>query len=242
MPGATLVMRRSPPGAPTDTVLAKLATEPAPSATAFGAVAVALGPIAADSDPVALAPSPNAALRLVQRVGDMPVQSITTGLSPSALLTRLLRELPRLPEKRRGSGDGCRSSFERGVSRVQVRVRRRGNGVVIPACFENRAVGMIGVLMTLDRGEDRVGLEHRSRGGRYRYGSRGVAPARTARRLGVRRFENYVPPRFPRQGACYSCNTLPKRINGVGNTSAFSLCREFGYSIVKPCSGGNRSG
>jgi hypothetical protein len=42
--------------------------------------------------------------------------------------------------------------------------------------------------------------------------------------LGVAPFENYGSPRFPRQGACYSCNTLPKRINGVGNTGAFSLC------------------
>src|SRR5258707_10746979 len=74
MPGATLVMRRSPPGAPTDTVLATLATEPAPSATEFGALATALGPSAAESDPVALAPSPNAAPPLL---ANAPVPTAT---------------------------------------------------------------------------------------------------------------------------------------------------------------------
>jgi hypothetical protein len=38
MPAATLVMRRSLPGAPTDTVFAKLATEPLPTAAEFRAV------------------------------------------------------------------------------------------------------------------------------------------------------------------------------------------------------------
>src|SRR5215831_138972 len=36
------------------------------------------------------------------------------------------------------------------------------------------------------------------------------------------------PAGFPRPLACYSCNTLPKRLSGTGDTSAFSLCRGFG--------------
>jgi hypothetical protein len=40
--------------------------------------------------------------------------------------------------------------------------------------------------------------------------------------------QNWDPPGFPPPGACYSCNTLSKRIGAAGVTSAFSLCREFG--------------
>jgi HAMP domain-containing protein len=53
MPAATFVMRRSVPGAPTDTVLAWFATDPLPSATEFGALATALGPMAEENEPVA---------------------------------------------------------------------------------------------------------------------------------------------------------------------------------------------
>jgi hypothetical protein len=53
-PGATLVMRRSDPDAPTETVLAWLATEPAPSATEFGAEALALFPKATLASPDAM--------------------------------------------------------------------------------------------------------------------------------------------------------------------------------------------
>jgi hypothetical protein len=51
-------MRRSLPGAPTETLSSSFASEPLPIATAFAAVALALGPSAAASDPVAAAPSP----------------------------------------------------------------------------------------------------------------------------------------------------------------------------------------
>jgi hypothetical protein len=61
----------------------------------------------------------------LERVGDMPVQVITTGLNPKALLARLLAELPTISQERHGSGDGCRLDFEQGVSRVEVRVCRR---------------------------------------------------------------------------------------------------------------------
>jgi hypothetical protein len=40
--------------------------------------------------------------------------------------------------------------------------------------------------------------------------------------------QNCEPARFARTCACYSCNTLPKRIVRAGETSAFSLCRGFG--------------
>src|SRR5215831_14369663 len=57
---ATLVMRRSLPGAPTDTVFARLAIEPLPSATELGAVADAPAPSARDPAPLALLPNPRA--------------------------------------------------------------------------------------------------------------------------------------------------------------------------------------
>src|SRR5215813_13584275 len=60
MPAATLVMRRSLPGAPTDTVFARLAIEPLPSATELGAVADAPAPSARDPAPLALLPNPRA--------------------------------------------------------------------------------------------------------------------------------------------------------------------------------------
>src|SRR5262249_5465312 len=54
------------------------------------------------------------------------------------------------------------------------------------------------------------------------------------RRAGFRyrRLQNCDLDGFCGSSACYSCNTLPKRINGAGVTSAFWLCREFGLSIV----------
>src|SRR5262249_24329877 len=50
------------------------------------------------------------------------------------------------------------------------------------------------------------------------------------RRAGFRyrRLQNCDPDGFCGSSACYSCNTLPKRINGAGVTSAFWLCRECG--------------
>ena len=54
-PAATLVMRRSLPCEPTDTVLASVATEPAPSATEFWPTALAFAPSA-----TALAPDATA--------------------------------------------------------------------------------------------------------------------------------------------------------------------------------------
>src|SRR5712691_1773938 len=60
-PAATLVMRRSLPGEPTETVLAALATEPEPMATEPAAVAEAVGPSAVAFVPEAMAPSPKAA-------------------------------------------------------------------------------------------------------------------------------------------------------------------------------------
>src|SRR5262249_46421504 len=62
MPAGRLVMRRSLPGEPTDTVFAKLATEPLPRATELGAVAEAPAPRAKDPVPLALAPAPRAEL------------------------------------------------------------------------------------------------------------------------------------------------------------------------------------
>ena len=44
VPGATLVICRSPPGTPTDTVLGRVAIEPWPSATELGALAMARSP------------------------------------------------------------------------------------------------------------------------------------------------------------------------------------------------------
>ena len=61
IPAATFVMRRSLPGAPTDTVLGALATEPEPRATEFDAVADAPVPNAAELVPLATVLSPNAA-------------------------------------------------------------------------------------------------------------------------------------------------------------------------------------
>src|SRR6516225_12311419 len=76
VPGATLVICRSPPGTPTDTELGRVAIEPAPSATELpadgvtnapapiavplGASTVASWPIAVDWNVVAAAPSPRA--------------------------------------------------------------------------------------------------------------------------------------------------------------------------------------
>ena len=62
MPGAMLVMRRSAPGAPTDTVLGALAMEPAPGATEFAPPDVTLEfePIATLSLPAARALLPEA--------------------------------------------------------------------------------------------------------------------------------------------------------------------------------------
>jgi hypothetical protein len=42
------------------------------------------------------------------------------------------------------------------------------------------------------------------------------------------RVQNRLPIGFPPPRACYSCNTLLKRIGVSFDTSAFSLCREFG--------------
>src|SRR3954468_14831414 len=64
MPAATLVTRRSLPADPTETVLAKLATEPVPIAVAFEAVALAFVPSAAGFAPVPPAPPPGPAPRL----------------------------------------------------------------------------------------------------------------------------------------------------------------------------------
>ena len=55
-----MVMRRSAPGAQTETVLARLAVEPLPSATELGADADAPAPMATAPVPLALAPAPNA--------------------------------------------------------------------------------------------------------------------------------------------------------------------------------------
>ncbi len=52
-PGATFVMRRSLPAAPTDTVFASFATEPAPIATEFAPLAIEFEPSAVDCEPVA---------------------------------------------------------------------------------------------------------------------------------------------------------------------------------------------
>jgi hypothetical protein len=45
-----------------------------------------------------------------------------------------------------------------------------------------------------------------------------------------RAVEAPLPPKIAMSSgcACYSCNTLPKRIVRAGDISAFSLCREFG--------------
>src|SRR5262245_6119782 len=64
MPAATLVMRRSLPTDPTETVLGALATEPLPSATELGAEAVEPAPMAVLAVPVAVAPAPKAELWL----------------------------------------------------------------------------------------------------------------------------------------------------------------------------------
>jgi hypothetical protein len=59
-PGATLVIRRSAPGEPTDTVFAWSATECAPSATELFPVACALAPMATELFPAASELSPMA--------------------------------------------------------------------------------------------------------------------------------------------------------------------------------------
>ncbi len=60
VPAATLVIWRSLPAEPTDTVFARSATEPAPKATALPAIARALPPIAIEFIPAATAAPPNA--------------------------------------------------------------------------------------------------------------------------------------------------------------------------------------
>ena len=42
------------------------------------------------------------------------------------------------------------------------------------------------------------------------------------------RVQNWLLIDFPPPRACYSCNTLLKRVGGSGDSSAFSLCRGFG--------------
>ncbi len=58
MPAATLVMRRSLPGAPIETVLAAFATEPAPSATELVLLATARSPRATLERPLAVLLTP----------------------------------------------------------------------------------------------------------------------------------------------------------------------------------------
>jgi hypothetical protein len=42
------------------------------------------------------------------------------------------------------------------------------------------------------------------------------------------RVQNWLLIDLPPPRACYSCNTLLKRLGGSGDSSAFSLCRGFG--------------
>ena len=58
IPGATLVMRRSDPGAPTETVLGSFATEREPSATESRAEALAVSPKATLVSPDAVLTEP----------------------------------------------------------------------------------------------------------------------------------------------------------------------------------------
>jgi hypothetical protein len=58
MPGATLVMRRSAPGAPTETVLGALATEAAPPLLATAPAPTATEPVATALVPMAMAFAP----------------------------------------------------------------------------------------------------------------------------------------------------------------------------------------
>jgi hypothetical protein len=69
-----LVMRRSLPGAPTDTVFAKLATEPLPSATELGAVAELPAPRARDPVALALAPAPKAETLIATRNAELALR------------------------------------------------------------------------------------------------------------------------------------------------------------------------
>jgi hypothetical protein len=69
---------------------------------------------------------------------------------------------------------------------------------------------------------------------RARLRTRGKMPAKSGPLITARpdsrepSVQNWDPPGFPAPGACYSCNTLSKRIGAAGDTSAFSLCRGFG--------------
>ncbi|MOA09236.1 hypothetical protein D3C78_1290540 [compost metagenome] len=101
VPAATLVIWRSAPALPTETVLARSATELAPRATEFFALAVTLEPlpIATELSPAALALVPTAMLLLPLATAPAPPEtaSVPLAFGFGSLLVLFTWNMPSVP-------------------------------------------------------------------------------------------------------------------------------------------------
>ncbi|MDT4860425.1 hypothetical protein FQZ97_949860 [compost metagenome] len=99
VPAATLVIWRSAPAEPTETVLARSATELAPRATEFFSLALEPLPIATEFSPAALALVPTAMLLLPLAVDPAPpaTASVPVAFGFGSLLVLFTWNMPSVP-------------------------------------------------------------------------------------------------------------------------------------------------